>query len=284
MATGSVQDTLARIETPENVWLSFRLAGPGTRLGAYLLDLVVRVAIFVGLSFLTGFLTPFLGASVPSGFILIGLFLLEWGYGTLFEGFWGGRTPGKRLLGLRVMKTGGYPIGFYEALLRNLLRAADGFPFLIANTFIPTYGVGLLAMLLSPRMQRLGDLLAATIVVREQREELREGMSLDRVERIPQSQLQAGRRPSERTLDLIETLFLRRGDLPLRRLDEIAAIIARPVADRLGYEDLQEEHRRSPARFLLRVLKTFQEAPVAVEDLGEETANDSPLLAPRGAP
>jgi hypothetical protein len=179
--------------------------------------------------------------------------VLEWFYGCVFEGLWSGRTPGKWLVGLRVIKDGGYPISFFDALLRNLLRAADGLPVF--------YGAGLITMLATRRMQRLGDLLAGTIVVREQREHLRRQLPFLRsVPLIPRVQMASSYRPSDRTLDLIERFFLRRGALMSARADEIAVILARPLAERLGYQGEPHEAVREPSRFLLRVLRTFTES------------------------
>jgi uncharacterized RDD family membrane protein YckC len=253
MPADQIIDTQAHIETPENVRLTFRLAGPGTRLGAYLVDLVIRIAVTVAMMIAIGITAPFLMASGLSiGLMLLGMFLIEWFYGCVFEGFWSGRTPGKWLMGLRVIKDGGYPISFFDAMLRNLLRAADGLPVF--------YGAGLIAMLATRRMQRLGDLLAGTIVVREQREHLRRQLPFLRsVPLIPRVQMASSYRPSDRTLDLIERFFLRRGVLMSARADEIAVILARPVAERLGYQGEPHEAVREPSKFLLRVLRTFTE-------------------------
>ncbi len=81
-------------------------------------------------------------------------FILEWGYYVFFETTASGRSPGKRALSLRVVKEGGYPIGFIDSVLRNLLRGAD---------FLPVgYVVGLFAMAGDARFRRLGDRVAGT--------------------------------------------------------------------------------------------------------------------------
>jgi uncharacterized RDD family membrane protein YckC len=275
MAAREIIDTQAQIETPENVRLTFRLAGPGTRMGAYAIDLVIRVFVIYALWIAVGMLVPFLDVSgLPIGVMLVGLFLVDWGYGCLFEGFWSGRTPGKWAAGLRVIKEGGYPIGFYDALLRNLLRAADALPVF--------YGAGLVVMLATRRMQRLGDLLAGTLVVREQREMLRGELPIVRtVQPIPRSQLLSSYRPPDRTLDLIERFFRRRAELPPSRASEIAIILARPLADRLGYEDDQREDVRKPAQFLLRVLRTFSPLP---EHAAAGQSADEPRDIPYATP
>jgi uncharacterized RDD family membrane protein YckC len=244
-------DAQVHIETPENVWLSFRLAGPGSRLGAFMLDLLIRVAVLFVVAQVVGVLAAFDSTSgLHVGLMLLTMFLLEWGYGCVFETLWDGRTLGKWMIGLRVIKEGGYPISFYDALLRNLLRAADILPIF--------YGVGFLCMLMTRRMQRLGDLLAGTIVVIEQRAELRGELPLLRtVPPLAPSQFTHLYRPSEKTLDLLEKYFLRCRTLPVARAEEIAMILAQPLAERLGYTTADPAEDRSPSRFLLRVLRTF---------------------------
>jgi hypothetical protein len=83
---------------------------------------------------------------------------IEWGYFILFELTTGGRSPGKALLGLRVLRDGGEPVDLRASLMRNLLRVVDALPV--------NYVVGLVAMVLSPEGKRLGDLAAGTIVAR----------------------------------------------------------------------------------------------------------------------
>ena len=252
MHDSSVLDPLTYIETPENVRLALRLAGPGSRMGAYFLDLALRWAVIFGLAFFIGLMLPFSNFSgLPMGIYLIGLFLIEWGYGCLFEGLWNGQTPGKMAFRLRVMRTEGYSISFHEAMLRNLLRAADALPVL--------YGVGFLTMLCNARMQRIGDLVAGTIVVREKRQRLREELpGLRSVEPFPPGSFQNAYRPSERTLDVMDSLFRRRAVLGRGRVEEIAHILADPLTRRLSDPKQRLEARRGPSLFLFRMLATFQ--------------------------
>lgn len=247
----SLLDPRSHVDTPENVRLTFHLAGPGTRMGAYLLDLTLRWTLLFALASVLFLTFPVLGIfDLPLGIYLVGHFVLEWGYGCVFEGLWNGQTPGKRAFRLRVMKTEGYPIGFHEAVLRNLLRVADALPLL--------YGVGLITMMSSSRMQRLGDLVAGTMVVREDLQRLREELpGIRSVESIPPSSFRNAYRPSERTLDVIDGLFRRRDELGRERIEEIAGILASPLAQRLVSVDERAEARRHPGRFLLRVLASF---------------------------
>ena len=87
-------------------------------------------------------------------------FLLYWGYFALFEAFWNGQTPGKRLVKIRVIKDSGRHITLFEALARNLVRVVDMIP---PNFYL----VGLLSMLCNKQQKRLGDFVAGTIVIHE---------------------------------------------------------------------------------------------------------------------
>jgi uncharacterized RDD family membrane protein YckC len=102
------------------------------------------------------------GSGAVLGLALVAFFVLSWGYGTFCEGLFNGRTIGKACLGIRVVSDRGIPISGAQALLRNLVGSIDGvFPFF--------FQIGLASMTLSRRFQRLGDLAAGTMVVREER-------------------------------------------------------------------------------------------------------------------
>ncbi len=147
------------ILSPEKTVLSYRLAGIGARLGAHLLDvfaiLVGYVLFSLTLSYL-GFLTQISILQVPLTLLAVSWPIL---YFCLLEGFWNGQTLGKKAAGLRVRLADGTPVTPLAAAARNLLRPADMLP-------LP-YFSGVVAMFLNPRLQRLGDLVAGTIVVHE---------------------------------------------------------------------------------------------------------------------
>jgi hypothetical protein len=90
-------------------------------------------------------------------------FALQWGYFTLFEAFYGGRTPGKRILKIRVLQQSGRPIGLFESMARNFVRFVDALP--------GFYGVGLVCIFITRKQQRLGDLVAGTLVIHESKVE-----------------------------------------------------------------------------------------------------------------
>lgn len=145
-------DTVRRVETPEGVELHVQPAGPVARALALGVD---QVIIWGGLG-VTALALVWLGA-VGLGLWMILAFLAHWLYPVCFEVLWRGQTPGKRMLKLRVLMRDGLPVGWGPSLLRNLLRFVDGLPF--------AYTVGLGATLLSRDFQRVGDLVAGTLVV-----------------------------------------------------------------------------------------------------------------------
>ncbi|WP_257458603.1 RDD family protein [Archangium lipolyticum] len=146
--------------TPEYVEFRFTLAGIYSRFLAWLLDaLIVVFGTGVFMTVLSLVMVAFPGFGSALGIVVY--FLVDWGYGIALETAWSGQTVGKRALGLRVIQQSGVRIGFYHAALRNLARPVDRLPLL--------YLVGGLTALLSGSQQRLGDMLAGTIVVRERR-------------------------------------------------------------------------------------------------------------------
>lgn len=222
-------DTVAEIETPEHIRFRYQLAGPGRRITAYLVDLLIRgISVLVVLLILrmsSVFMFSLDGFSTGATLLLV--FAVEWGYYVLFESLWSGRTPGKRAMNLRVVKEGGYPTGFLDIVLRNLLRAAD---------FLPSfYAVGLTVMGLDPRFRRLGDMIAGTIVIVEDHARLAQALV---IQPPPTADELAGlpARPDLGTDDLEALdLFLRRvGSLNAAREQELAEIVAPVYARRLG--------------------------------------------------
>ena len=149
------------IRLPEGVVFSLSLAGPATRFAAYLIDLLLVLAIINGLGRVLALLGT-LAPDVAAGLQIVLLFAVPILYGILFEGFWRGQTPGKKLLRLRVMDAGGLRLDLKQVVVRNLLRAVDVLPYF--------YFVGGVSLLCSARAQRLGDLAADTVVVRGEKE------------------------------------------------------------------------------------------------------------------
>lgn len=149
--------------SPEKAVLSFRVAGLGSRVVAHLFDLLIIAFVLLVLIF-AGVVVSGLGPGlleVYSGLISMLSVLGVFAYFILFEGLWNGQTLGKKVLGIRVRMADGTPVTFGAALGRNLLRPADIFP--------GTYFVGVLAMFTNPRSQRIGDLVAGTVVLHERK-------------------------------------------------------------------------------------------------------------------
>lgn len=145
------------IETPELVVLDYEIAGLGSRALAAILDTLILFGWTVALFFLILSLAP--GDSTIMAIGTVVYFASLWGYFAFFEGLRGGQTPGKRRVGIRVVRDTGHAVTLGAAALRNLLRVADFLP--------PPYLLGALAVALHPRGKRLGDIVAGTVVVRD---------------------------------------------------------------------------------------------------------------------
>jgi len=146
------------IATPEGVLFRLPLASPASRLYAMLLDIVIVLGTVNGI----GLLVYWIFAKAPGfGVMVITLaeFAIGFAYGALLEGFWNGQTIGKRLFHLRVIDETGLPLRIEQAWVRNLMRVFDALPF--------AYLLGGISALSSPLMQRFGDRVAGTLVVRE---------------------------------------------------------------------------------------------------------------------
>lgn len=146
--------------TPEYVEFNFVVAGLFSRFLAYVIDLLISAAILFFVIVIVAFVSvalPGLGAALW----FVGVFAIHWVYDITMETWWSGQTVGKRAMGLRVIQESGVRISFIHAALRNLARPIDNLPVM--------YLVGGVSALFSPKHQRLGDLLAGTLVVRERK-------------------------------------------------------------------------------------------------------------------
>lgn len=151
MTQTPVLDTVRRIATPEGCELELRIAGPVTRVRAWLYDFLIRLVGW----FVLG-MTASVAGNLGFGFFLVGTFLLEWFYPILFEVYMGGQTPGKRACDLVVLHDDGRPVGWNASFVRNTVRFVDFLPVL--------YATGFIASLLNADGKRLGDLAAGTVV------------------------------------------------------------------------------------------------------------------------
>lgn len=155
-------DLKHEIETPEMVTFEYRLAGVVTRAIAWFLDMTIVLLLLIGavfaMIFLAGVSGGWLVGPALAGMLVL-IFLLQWGYFVFFEWRWDGQTPGKRAMRIKVVQDTGLRVGFHQALVRNLMRLLDALP------LKPL--VAAVVSLVSHRRQRLGDLVAGTIVIHE---------------------------------------------------------------------------------------------------------------------
>jgi uncharacterized RDD family membrane protein YckC len=286
-----VQFDQLNVETPEQVDLRFPVAGIGSRFLAALTDTLI-IAVAYLLLILLAYVTTVgkTGSDAVdrqsstaqnwwvAGFILIN-FIMIWGYFALFEAFWNGQTPGKRLLKIRVIKDSGRSITLFEAMARNLVRVVDYLPGL--------YLVGVIAMLCNRSQKRLGDMVAGTIVVHERTDEqplltssthnsrtftahlYPEAPTPQRFE-LPQRQVAAAAdqtlpadaiaRLKPDDLHLIDTFFSRALDLTVEKRAELATRVATTISARMGFprpEGMEPERLLETVAFRMRGQSRF---------------------------
>jgi uncharacterized RDD family membrane protein YckC len=239
--------------------LQYDLGGLGSRFVAALIDTMIQVMLFLVLSMgllggtallsrlnLDGEDNGMIGVIGVALFALAS-FALIWGYYVFFEVVWSGQTPGKRVMSLRVVTAAGQPIGFFEALIRNIVRIADFLPAL--------YVLGTTVMLLNSRSRRLGDFAAGTIVVKE-----RHDIALGelRVARAAPAERQDGdvalnwSALTPQDYVLVREFLLRRDSLAANRRRELAGRIAAGLAARLELAAPDE-----PEEFLSRLADDY---------------------------
>lgn len=240
------------IETPERVPLEFALASIGNRFLAVAIDHFIQ---YLSIILIAWFFLSIAGynssdiADAPDklfseapkwtiALMIIILFLVFAGYFIVFEWLWNGQTPGKRLMKLRVIREDGRPLTLWEAIARNLLRICDAVPGFI----LPVYSIGLIVIFLSNRDQRVGDIFAGTVVVRE-----REGeaptfaetfstritdVAFTRVQKQTETSANVALL-SEREVEVVESFLRRRWDLTDRQRLWMAWRIALPLMYKL---------------------------------------------------
>src|SRR5512133_2851557 len=241
VSTNSYEQTVD-VETPELVVLTYSIAGIGSRAMAAITDLlivaatiVVLGAIFFAVVATGGFAGFDLGGSWGVAILILVQFALLWGYYVLFEGLMDGQTPGKRLHRIRVVREGGYSVTFGVSAVRNLIRflaMQPGFSYL----------VGMTSVLITKRGRRLGDLVAGTIVVKE---EVRRTAALPATKPSPAAAKTLQTTLSEDEYAVLSRFIERWATLePLRR-----AALAEQLAKRFGAV-LAEDGRPAGPRLL----------------------------------
>jgi uncharacterized RDD family membrane protein YckC len=232
-------DRTLEVRTPESIAFSYDLAGVGSRFLALAIDFTIQIVavilIFWALVALSGHVRP--GSIVLArtdrviynlaiAFIVAVVFLIFFGYFIAFETLWNGQTPGKRLLGIRVVRDGGYPVDFMASLIRNLIRVGE-----MALGF---YAISAVVAVLSPLNKRIGDIAAGTIVIRESRMESPEQMLREVAEPV----YAATAYVSGEERSLIRRFLERRHDLVAARRVSLAHQLADRVRPRVP-TDLQ---------------------------------------------
>jgi uncharacterized RDD family membrane protein YckC len=250
------QDTL-QIETPEKIIFTYQIASVGTRIMAFTVDFLIQALIVILLLLLLWALSAMTGAggngtfsahdanALAAAFAYIVIFFLQWGYFILFEVLFNGQSPGKKAMRIRVIRSNGEPLDFSTIVIRNLLRAIDGFPF---YNFL-----GGLVAIVNRQSRRLGDMVTDTMVVNEIRFNLTEpsfttslsgqDKPADRTRRV----FAAGKRLSENELLILRRFLNERTRLPADKQPVVAARLADQVMERLGLQ-------RDQARFADPVL------------------------------
>jgi uncharacterized RDD family membrane protein YckC len=215
------------IDTPEQIALEFSLASVGSRFLALGIDTSFQVLGFVFLAVFAQIAT--IGSSLSLAvlqpwvfaLLLFAGFLIYYGYFAMFEIWWGGQTPGKRIIGLRVISVSGRPITAFEAILRNLVRIADQLPGM--------YAIGIVSVFVSAKHQRLGDFAAGTVVVHER------PLESQAAPETPAVRLRHGAAALAADEILVVDAFLRRrDDLTLERRGRAATAIASRIRSRLN--------------------------------------------------
>ncbi len=221
-------DTTAAVDTPERVRFRYRVAGPGRRTLAWVVDSCVAFAIVAAamIPVLVSSGVPAL-AGMATGLWMLVMFSVFWAYGVFFETVLAGRTPGKLLLSLRVVRQDGGPARFPDFVLRNLLRAAD---------FLPVfYGLGVAVMLGDHRLRRIGDLVAGTVVVHEERGQMLADVVIDPPVTEAERQALPPRVDLTREeVQVIEAFLRRRRLLSPERAEELAVLFGPRLSERTG--------------------------------------------------
>lgn len=265
----------ATVVTPEGVVLDFRAAGVGSRMLAIGIDLVIQFVAVIGGIFFAAFLAAAISGAAGVIAILLLLFAVLYGYPIGMETLWDGRTVGKRILGIKVLTTEGGPVALRHAVIRALIGTID--------FWLPAPG-GLVALglaLTTKRSQRLGDLAAGTIVVREPRSNPTSvffrpaagaeafGLTVDA----------AGLEPEHYAL--VREFLMRSGELlPTPRI-ELAQQLADGVAAASG---TPRPPQLDPERYLISMLFANQQryGGAALGSLPPPTGSPVPLAPPPG--
>lgn len=242
------------VATPEQVSLNFKIAGLGSRATANIIDWFILILINVGLSFSLVRISEELPNPVPlpssvSSYVIatmmVLLFFLLWGYFVFFEYFGSGRTPGKMLVGIRVIQDNGQSLTFLSSAVRNLFRIIDFLPALFL--------LGILMIFVHSQHKRIGDLAAGTLVVYQRKSKQKK--KNNPLEKEIEKRLNthpislnldewSKQKIGIREWELLNTYMLRRSALPLKEREQTTMQVAGILLPLLGvdaaYKPLEE--------------------------------------------
>lgn len=274
-----------------------------TRVGAYLMDIAIQVAIILLTLFL--FYLVIIALLIAFGItrsandwvfewfadlggfsIMVLWFSLQWFYSTVFELWWNGQTPGKRMLGLRVLQTDGRPINTHQAMLRNFIRLLDAFPALplasdsawlysVAPVAFSTHLTGFAAAALTKRHQRLGDLACGTMVVSEDRSFVAKVETIDDPQVVKLAEaLPASFVPNRSLAKALAHYISRRRYFGPARRQEIASHVGKVLIERLNLPPATDCDLLMCALYM----RAFA-GDALVEQLSRATSNQMPAAA-----
>ena len=273
----SLEQTLD-IETPEQVVVSYTLAGVGTRAVAAIIDYLICLGWSLALTVPTCFAVramPETTRSITAPWLLAMYILLQfavlWGYYVRFEGLADGKTPGKRRQGLRVVQDGGYSVSFAASAVRNLVRFIDMQP-------LPFYAVGILSAALSKSGKRIGDMVAGTIVVREREVHVRPVP----VEPPPPDMRPLSTLLTDDEFALLERFMARRQGLEPARRRALAEQLATRFHERMGEGSAEGNRQPALVRLFERERSARAHGAAARSDTG--AAREQHAIVALGAP
>ncbi|MDP9381533.1 MAG: RDD family protein [Chloroflexota bacterium] len=236
------------VSTPENIELEYATAGLGARFLAALIDSLVLAILLLIITTAGTAVAVASGevsgtASIAVGALtVLALFATLFGYYILFEAIWKGQTPGKRTLGLRVMRDDGLPLNFQANVIRNLIRFFDLLP--------GTYAFGVTAMFFNKQWKRLGDMAAGTIVVRDETPQPPVQLRLPSPEQLQQFESYVHGRLSQREYELVREYVARSGTLSLGASDRVGQRLSRLAESRTGLP----RGNAAPVNYLVTIL------------------------------
>lgn len=256
-----VIDTMMLVKTPENISFQYEISGPFYRFVAYLTDLIFAFGGYFAAVGILYFLLVVFGlligsalntftffevlAGIGFGLIMVGFFIVYWFYGAYMETRFNGQTLGKRLCGIRVISVDGHAIDGVQATLRNFFRFLDVMPIVPLQMLlglesqvlfaIPTFLIGLVVMSLNRKFQRVGDLVAGTVVIFEEKK-YRPDLIEFEDERVPRlaELIPADFVASQALTQVVAEFAEQRVYLVPQRSADIAKHVAVPLMDRFG--------------------------------------------------